>query len=505
MSEEVKHIVIVGGGTAGWLTAGVLAARHPDRSENGLQITVIESPDVPTVGVGEGTWPTIRKTLSRIGISETEFLKACQASFKQGSRFDGWVNGREDDKYYHPFELPVSQNATDLLRAWQEFAPDKSFAEAVCVQTAPELKGLAPRQRAMPDFVGAMNYAYHLDAVKMGALLREHITSKLGVTYLADHMTAVIGDPDGDISGVETRDNGVIEGDLFIDCTGHRALLIGDHFGVPFQDQSGILFNDRAVVTQVEVPPDSPIKSETISTAHEAGWIWDIGLFNRRGVGCVYASKYISDERAENILRDYVGRDTEIQTRQLSFRSGYRKQFWKNNCIAIGLSAGFLEPLEASAIVLIELSVEMLAENLPVTKTANRIEAKKFNQLFAYRWERIIDFLKLHYVLSERTEPYWVDNRKRETMSERLIDYLEIWKHRPPSQYDFEQSAEVFPASSYQFVYYGMGQKPATLPTLKPLVLNVLQKQFQTVWRKQKAFAAGLPTNRALLSGLKDS
>ncbi len=502
MDKRVQHIVVVGGGTAGWLTAGVLAARHPDRSENGLSITVIESPDVPTIGVGEGTWPTIRKTLLTIGIKESDLLADCEASFKQGSRFDGWVDGSGADSYHHPFELPVSQNANELLHAWQTFAPDKPFAQAVCIQGATEQNGLAPRQRTMPEYTGAMNYAYHMNAVKLAELLRVHITEKLGVIHISDHVTQVLGAKDGDITGVRTRENGVIEGDLFIDCTGQKSLLLGGFYGVDFVDQSHVLFNDRALVTQVPTGERDPIISQTISTAHEAGWIWDIGLTKRRGVGCVYASSYMSDERAEAVLKGYVKAD-DLPVRALNFTSGHREYFWHQNCLAIGLSAGFLEPLEASAIVLAELSAEMLAENLPVMRSGMKHEADKFNRLFAYRWARIIDFLKLHYILSRRNEPYWRDNRKPETIPARLRDYLEIWKHRPPNAYDFEHAREIFPASSYHFILYGMGIAWAQHPTLEPLSRDKMRAQMQTVIKKQKAFAAGLPTNRALLAGLQ--
>jgi len=504
MDNAIKHIVIVGGGTAGWITAGLLAARHPDRSKDGLSITLIESPDVPSIGVGEGTWPTIRKTLSRMGLRESDFLKTCDASFKQGSRFDGWVNGQESDSYHHPFELPVSQNANELLHAWQSWAPEKPFAEAVCVQAGPGQDGLAPRQKSMPDFVGAMNYAYHLDAVKFAGLLRQHVTQKLGVTHISDHVTEVVGDKGRDIDSVVTRGNGTITGDLFIDCTGQKSLLLGEHYEVPFKDKSHILFNDRAIVAQVPLDQTDLIVSQTISTAHEAGWIWDIGLPKRRGIGCVYSSKHISDSRAEEIVRTYV-KDPEIKTRSLKFRSGHRDYFWHRNCVAIGLSAGFLEPLEASAIVLVELSAEMLAENLPVTRSSVDVEARKFNQMFLYRWDRIVDFLKLHYVLSHRTEPYWVDNRNPETIPERLSEYLKVWQHRPPTHYDFEHASEVFPASSYHFILYGMGLIATTHPTLKPVIQTVMKEQMQKVVQKQKALAAGLPTNRALLAGLNTS
>ncbi len=499
MEEAVKHIVIVGGGTAGWITAGTIAARHPDRSENGVQITLIESPDVPTIGVGEGTWPTIRRTLSRMGITEAEFLKTCDASFKQGSRFDRWVTGDASDSYHHPFDLPVSQNGTDVLHAWKTFAPEKSFAEAVCAQGSAPLNNLCPRQKGMPDYLGAMNYAYHLDAVKLAHLLKSHVLGKLGVRYIQDHVTEIVGTADSDISAVRCRDAGLIEGDLFVDCTGQASMLLGKHYGIGLKDQSHILFNDSAVVAQLPVAPDSPIVSQTVSTAHEAGWIWDIGLTTRRGIGCVYSSRFMDADKAETTLRNYMG-NADIKVRHLNFTSGYRDEFWHRNCVAVGLSSGFIEPLEASAIVMVELSAEMIAENLPVSRAVMSLEADRFNKLFTYRWERIVDFLKLHYVLSKRTEPYWQENRNPETIPERLRNLLDIWQHRPPGPHDFEHASEVFPAPSYLFIMYGMGMEHQMHPTLQPRVQDQLQKEMQNVIRKQRSFASGLPTNRAYLS-----
>lgn len=500
--HEIKHVVIVGGGTAGWITAGLLAAHHPNRSASGLKITLIESPEVSSIGVGEGTWPTIRKTLARIGIREADFLKTCNASFKQGSRFNGWVKGTTGDSFSHPFELPISQNATDLLGAWERCFPSKPFAEVVCPQASPALDGLAPRTRDMPEYVGALNYAYHLDAGKLAELLRDHVTRKLGVKLISDHVTHAVGHPDEPISGVKCTRSGLVTGDLFVDCTGHASLLLGQHYNVPFIDQSHILFNDRAIVTHIPVAPDSPINSETISTAHEAGWLWDIGLTNRRGVGCVYSSSHMSDLQGETTLRSYIGDREHSDFRQLNFASGHRAHFWHQNCVAIGLSAGFLEPLEASAIVLLELSAKMLAENLPSATCTMPLEAGRFNKLFQYRWERIIEFLKFHYVLSKREEAYWNDNRKSETLPERLNESLDIWSHRPPAASDFEHAAEVFPLSSYLFVAYGMGMTPNLHPTLRPRAQEVLDREIQNVARKQRTLASHLPTNRALLEGL---
>ncbi|MES2442434.1 MAG: tryptophan halogenase family protein [Pseudomonadota bacterium] len=500
----MTHIVIVGGGTAGWLAACLIAARGNPGSAVPLNVTLIESPDVPTIGVGEGTWPTMRRTLARIGISEAEFLVACDASFKQGSRFAGWRTGAADDAYLHPFVPPAEGEARALVAAWQAEAADPPFADAVSPQPRACALDLAPRQRAMPDYAGALNYAYHLDAGKLAALLARHATERLGVRHVRDHVVAVDKAANGDIAAVRTRESGEVAGDLFIDCTGHAALLIGGAYGVGFVDRGGELFNDRALAVQVPVSPESPIASLTNATAHKAGWIWDIGLPSRRGVGCVYASSHASDDEAAAILSDYLRRTTpeidlgQYPFRRLTFRSGHRERFWERNCLAVGLSAGFLEPLEASAIVLIELSLDALLDNFPVTREVMDIHAGRFNALFRYRWDRIVEFLKLHYVLSERDEPYWRAHRDPSSIPPRLADLLRIWEHQPPSRTDLPEMDEVFPAASYQYVLYGMGFAPPAMGTAPGDMAAALRH----VEQRARGLAASLPTNRAYLGAL---
>nr|WP_295371527.1 tryptophan halogenase family protein [uncultured Sphingosinicella sp.] len=509
MERTVSRIVIVGGGTAGWLAACLIAARANRSAATPLQVTLVESPDIPTIGVGEGTWPTMRRTLERIGLSEADFLLACDASFKQGSRFDGWRTGEAGDLYYHPFVAPIDGEPREIVSAWQEGASDRRFAETVSAQPRACALNLAPRQRAMPDYAGALNYAYHLDAGKLAALLTRHATERLGVRHVRDHVVSVDLAEGGDIEAVRTRASGTIEGDLFLDCTGHAALLIGEQFGVHFIDRSGELFNDRALAVQLPVAPDSPIASQTNATAHAAGWIWDIGLPTRRGVGCLYASQFATDEQAAETLQAYLGRtapgiDTdELAFRRLTFRSGHRERFWERNCLAIGLSAGFLEPLEASAIVLIELSLDALLDNFPVTREVMDIHAGRFNALFRYRWDRIVEFLKLHYVLSRREEPYWRAHREAGSIPPRLADLLQIWRHQPPSRADFPDIDEVFPAASYQYVLYGMGfaapdQAPVRTET-RGNVTNLIRQ----VEQRGRALAASLPTNRTYLDALR--
>ena len=498
--------MIVGGGTAGWLAACVIAARADPNAPYPLIVTLIESPDVPTIGVGEGTWPTMRRTLERIGLSEAAFLLACDASFKQGSRFDGWLTGDPDDHYLHPFTSAFEADPRDLMAAGG-IAQGKRFADLVSAQPRACALDLAPRQRAMADYAGALNYAYHLDAGKFAALLTRHATDKLGVRHLRDHVVGVDLGEDGDIAAVRTRNGGAVAGDLFLDCTGCAALLIGGQYGVPFIERSDILPNDRALAVQVPCPPDAPIASQTNATAHPAGWIWDIGLPTRRGVGCVYASAFMNDDEAAAQLRSYLGRtapgvdmDT-LAPRRLTFRSGHRERFWERNCLAVGLSAGFLEPLEASAIVLIELSLNALLDGFPATRGVMDIHAARFNDLFRYRWDRIVEFLKLHYVLSRRDEPYWRAHRDPASIPSRLADLVRLWEHQPPSRADLTATDEVFPAASYQYVLYGMSF-PTPAPGAIRTETSSIVRGVAQVERRARALCASLPTNRAYLDAL---
>lgn len=499
MNSAIERVVIVGGGTAGWLAACLLASA---RRATKLDVTLIEAPDIPTIGVGEGTWPTMRATLASIGIGEAEFLAACDGSFKQGSRFDGWVTGAEGDRYLHPFTSPPAAPTAELLAAWRAGAPDLPFAPAMTAQAYVCASDLAPRQRAMPDYQGATNYAYHLDAGKFAALLAMHAVQRLGVRHLSDHVVGVARDDKGGIASVTTRQNNDIEGDLFIDCSGHASLLIGNHLGIEWIDRGDVLFNDRALAAQVPVAPGSPVASQTVSTAHEAGWIWDIGLPGRRGIGCVYASRFMDDDAAEATLRAYVARALpdapDVPARRLTFPTGHRARFWERNCVAVGLSAGFIEPLEASAIVMIELSLKALIDNFPARRAAMPMHADRFNELFRYRWDRIVEFLKLHYALSRREEPYWRAQRDPAHMPPRLTEMLELWRDQPPSAWDFPRVDEIFSAESHQYILYGMGYPvPADLPASERAAALLAENR-----QRARALAAALPANRDYLDAL---
>jgi len=504
MVHPVRNIVIVGGGTAGWLTAGVIAARHRSRIGRGFSVTLVESPNVPIIGVGEGTWPTLRTTLSRMGISETDLFRECDAAFKQGARFARWTTGTPDDGYYHPLMLPQNFGQVNLAPHWLASEGDESFCDSVCSQGRICDDGLAPKTIATAEYDALANYAYHLDAGKFAPFLQRHCCEKLGVRHVLADVEQLLMKEDGDIRAIRTIQAGEIEGDLFVDCTGFKALLIEGAMKVPFRDCGDVLFCDTALAMQVPYErPDSAMASHTISTAQSAGWIWDIGLPTRRGVGHVYSSSHISEDEAERELRAYIGPLADgLTARKIAIRSGHRETFWKGNCVAVGLAAGFLEPLEASAIVLIELSAKIIAEQMPACREVMDIVAARFNATTHYRWGRIIDFLKLHYVLTKRTDSeFWRDNVRDDSIPDRLKELMLLWRYQSPWFLDeFDRVEEIFPAASYQYVLYGMGFRTEVDEPALARDAHLAERARRENAAMTAKLLAGLPPHRDLIN-----
>ncbi len=509
MDKAVKHVVIVGGGSAGWITAARIAAKNNTGSADGVAVTLIESETIGTIGVGEGTWPTMRNTLRKIGITETEFVRACDAAFKQGAKFVQWTDGTPEDGYYHPLNPPQGATQANLSGYWERSRQTHGldFADAVDFQAALCEAGLAPKSITSPEYAGIANYAYHLDAVKFANLLRDHSVSKLGVTHIIADVTEILQSEDGDIASVKTKQGHHIEGDFFIDCSGFAALMIEKVYGVPFIDCNDVLFNDHALALQVPYhTEEAPIASHTISTAQDAGWIWDIGLPTRRGTGYVYSSRHTTHDAAETVLRRYLGSVSDgLTPRLIKIRSGHRQTFWVNNCVAIGLSNGFLEPLEASALMLIETAVDMVADRLPENRSAMAILSAQFNNAFTHHWARIIEFLKLHYVLTKRTDTaFWRDNCDPATIPQVLQDQLKLWRHHPPTAQDFPHHREVFSWPSYQYVLHGMRFETALGQgrTTQEETLNGTRFFAAAEALRQKTLRE-LPKNRDLLDKIK--
>jgi flavin-dependent dehydrogenase len=507
MSTSIHNIIIVGGGTAGWLSACNLAKKLNISSKNSFNVTLIESPDIPTIGVGEGTWPTMRKTLSNLGIDEAEFMRECNATFKHGTKFVNWRETPKDgtsEFYYNLFTSYVDPSTFNLAPYWQMGLadPDKSYPDAVSMQEQICEQGLAPKKITTPEYEGIVNYAYSLDAGKFGSMLKRLAIEELGVNYISANVTQVNLDDDGYISSVNTDTAGQVSGDFFVDCSGTKSLLIGEALQIAFKSFSDTILTNHAVFMQVPHPENnSEIVPCTVSTAHECGWTWDISLANRRGVGYVYSDKYCSHERAEEVLRSYIGDQSQgLIANKVKVNVGQREKSFHKNCLALGMAAAFIEPLEASAIFLMEAGSNMLADLFPRNKNALKQVEKTFNESFNYRWARTVDFIKMHYYLSERDDSdFWRDNRKLSTVPESLVNKLEHWQHHPISKYDFSHTFEPFAMESYQFVLYGMNNKIQFALNGSFGEQDKAKQLFDNISKSTKLALKELPNHRTLI------
>ncbi|NMP30277.1 tryptophan 7-halogenase [Thalassotalea sp. M1531] len=505
----IKQVIIVGGGTAGWLAANHLGKNLAPSSPDGVKVTLIESPDIPTIGVGEGTVPLMRQSLKALGISETEFIRECDVTFKQGIKFVDWLHNpiaNNPHYYHHIFDYPQIE-PVDLTPFWLDNNQGRSYVDTIAWQGKVCDAGLAPKLITSPEYQGQSAYAYHLDAGKFSALLTKNAVERFGVNHILANVVEVKQHENGDIASVVTDRNGELSADLFIDCTGFSAKLIGDVLNVPFIDKSDVLFADHAVVMQVPYQSeDQAIASHTISTAQQSGWIWDIGLQTRKGVGHVYSSNHTSHEQAEHALRTYIGKQAEsIGSRVIKMNIGYREKFWHNNCVALGLSQGFVEPLEATGLLVFDATAKMLAEQFPTTTTEIPLIAKLFNQRMSESWEKVIDFIKLHYCISKRDDSqFWLDNRELSSIPDSLQERLARWKFQPPSKYDFFSGFEIFNLENYLYVLYGM-EYPTASSLVRGKVVQAAQIEELHRWIANNTEQAltRLPKHRELIEKIK--
>lgn len=503
---KVHKILIVGGGTAGWLSAAYLAKHLGASSPHGVQIELVESPAIAASVVGESAFPSLRGTLAAIGLDERRFMRGADATFKQGIQFMHWVRppgGTGRDRYFHPFCLPSHRNgAPELLPYWLlgAAAPGMPLADAVTTQCRVVRAMRAPKRPGDGSYLGAMNYAYHFDAARFAQVLAEHACG-LGVQRRQATVAQVRLTASGDIDAVVTDEAGELRADLYLDCTGQRARLIGEALGSPFTRRNDALFVDRALAMQVPYEAAAAMPPYTVATAQEAGWSWDIALRERRGVGYVYSSGHSSDDRAEVVLRQHLGPVANgIEARLLRFESGYRAQPWRRNCVAVGLSSGFVEPLESNGIALIEFACYLLAHLFPADGDFSRI-APRFNALLAARYERLIDFIKMHYCLSRRRDHrFWEDNTDPASVPQTLQDLLATWRCRPPHRLDFVTDTDMFTPASWQYVLYGM-EYPTDLAPMHAAFprLDEARREFGLIRQVAEHAVGELPPHREMV------
>lgn len=510
MNNKIVKLVIVGGGTAGWLSAAYLSSQIGGNSEGEkLDITLIEASEIPPIGVGEATVPSIRNTIRALGVSEFEFMRECDATFKHGIKFVDWQNSPQTSPgnfYYHPFQRPVSAGHESLAGYWLKGNDpySRKFHDAATVQPRIAELDLAPKNFNDPDFEGPLPYAYHLDAGKLAVFLRNKAKDK-GVSHVIGKVERVNNKGDGSIASLTLKSGEVISGDVFIDCSGFSSLLIGKNLQEPFIDYSHILFNDRAITCQVpHIDPNQPILPYTLSTAQSAGWIWDIGLNNRRGTGHVFSSSYMSADEAESVLRGYIGPQSKnLSTRMLKFKIGYRDRQWVKNCISVGLSGGFLEPLESTGIHLIELSLNMIETFLPRYLSGGKPQ-DRFNELMRSHYNISIEFVKLHYHISSRTDStYWRDNTSESSSTPDLIKKMKDWQTGYPNAYDVYVFHSVFDHFSYQYVNFGMEKYPTKDVVYGHDNLELALRMFKATYEALDKAKHVLPNHRSIIEKIR--
>ena len=422
MTQPLR-IVIAGGGTAGWMAANLFANSWKNSP---VEISLIESEDIGTIGVGEGSTPTLKRFFQTLSIAEHEWMPQCQATYKVNIKFNGW-NGDVHASYSHPF---ISQLDVFSERAFHINALTRRLG--LNVETRPEkflMAGYLAKKQLAPipshNFPFAIEYGYHFDSMKLGQFLR-NFGKKLGVKHIIGNIESVETHANGEISALTCTDGRRIEGNLFVDCTGFNSLLLQKTLGVKFNAFSKNLFNDAAVVLPTASLQTMPVETE--STAMSNGWCWQIPLRNRTGNGYVYSQQYQSKEDAERELRQRLHLlDCDIEAKHLKMRVGQCEKHWYKNCLALGLAQGFIEPLEATALHLVQVSIEMFID----TFTKGHFSAQyqdTYNKDISERFERIRDYIVCHYKLNgKRDSQYWVDNRDNMHLSESLLSLLDVW------------------------------------------------------------------------------
>ncbi len=456
--KKIKSIIIVGGGSSGWMAASYL--NKVLMAESGISITVIESPDIETIGVGEATVPTIRNFFQKIGLPEKELIRETNATIKSAIKFVDWFDRGEGDSYYHPFEAPLYSDGIEVSAHW---AAEKikgntveKFANATGV--IPDLCDAQKVTNASQakDYSANTLYAYHLDAVLMASYLRKKSIER-GVVRVEDTVTAVNQNDRGEITSVNTANAGEHTADFFIDCTGFSSLLIEKTLKEKFISYEDELPCNSAVAIQTPYTDESSFPPPfTTATAKSAGWIWEIGLSSRKGNGYVFSDKFQSFDQAESELRQHLGESANgLTAKKLKMRVGRRENSWSKNCLAVGLSSGFLEPLESTGLQFIQVALELFVDYFPSVNNYAALQ-KQFNQVLAAKYEDSKDFIVAHYCLTAREDTdFWRHMKHESKISDSLQHQLALWKHKLPSHSDLKEIG-LFSAPNYMYILAGL-------------------------------------------------
>jgi len=491
--QGVKNIVIVGGGTAGWMSAAALSKLMPKGQGN---IVLVESEEIGTVGVGEATIPQIATFNQRLGINEDEFVKETQATFKLGIEFIDW--GQKGEKYFHPFGTHgFDLEGIEFHHFWnklREQGDTRSIEDySLNALAAYDKKFIRPQSEHGP-VINKLGYAFHFDAILYARFLRKFSEAR-GVKRIEGKVNHVaLRSDNGFIESITLENDTILEGDLFIDCTGFRGLLIEEALETGYIDWSEYLPVDSAVAVPCE-KIEEPIPY-TRSTAREAGWQWRIPLQHRTGNGYVYCSQYQSKEEAEKLLLDNLDGKALADPRHLRFKTGRRKKFWNKNCVAIGLSAGFMEPLESTSIHLIQSGISKLVALFP-DKSMNPVERDEYNRLLEVGYAHIRDFLILHYKLTKRDDNAFWSYVRTMDIPNSLERKLALIESRGRF---FKYDDELFNITSWMAVAIGQGFTPQGYnPMTDSLSENNIKQSLKNIRSLIGKAVTAMPTHQQFI------
>ncbi len=475
---QLKNITVVGGGSAGWMTAIYLNKLFSDARQS-VTIRVIESKDVAVIGVGEATVTSIRQFFAQMELDEYELINATNATLKLGIMFRNWMKPVADKthEYFHPFEANLPGGRLDISSNWilSETASQTRYDQAVCISPHLLEQNLGPKSKNCRQYNGVVPYGYHIDAVLMGKFLRKKAVER-GVEHIQATVEMVKLDH-GQVSFIDT-DKGRFEADFFIDCTGFKGVLINELKQDNWRSFEKELPCNRAVAIQTPYPTGATAKPYTVATALDFGWAWQIGLENREGTGYVYDGNLLTQEQAETELRKFLGPQAQQrEARHLKMKVGCLQQQWVGNCAAVGLSAGFIEPLESTGLHLINMAVRQLGTHL-VGNFDSDVIRRSFNTSMLGIYDDLKQFIVLHYCLTDRDDtPFW--QRAQTTASEcvGLESKLAIWKHKICEYLDLAGGFTTsFNDENYRYVLYGMQHYPNLSNSLLDSETDVLER-----------------------------
>lgn len=519
MSPSPVNIVIVGGGSAGWMTAAYLSKAL----DKNVQISLVESSNITTIGVGEATFSTIKLFFDFLGLQEREWMPKCNASYKMAIKFVNWnAQGRH---FYHPFQRYETVEGFDIAEWWLKMKRSEEPFDYACFlipslcdnKRSPRYfdgtvfddkvqnlfsRESTPEKNVLADLKVQYPYAYHFDANLLARFLKDYAKQR-GVTQIIDDVIDVKLSESGSIDSIITGEHGNISADLFIDCTGFRGLLINKALGEPFISFSESLLCDRAIAMQVptDIRKDG-INPYTTATALSSGWVWNIPLYGRVGTGYVYCSEFLSEEKAEQEFRQHLGPAAEnCKAKHIKIRVGRNRNSWVKNCVAIGLSSGFVEPLESTGIFFIQHGIEELLSHFP-GKTFNEELIKSYNKIIADCIDGVRDFLTLHYCVSDKADtPFWKATKHEVVVPAELTEKLQLWKTRLPNTKNINLNYHGFESYSYSVMLLGLNYKPeGSLPLLEHLDDKKALAKFNLIKQKAHHLSATLPSQYEYLT-----